>query len=183
MKVDRWKSKFHFLDNKIAPPNLLDVTYKQLTTTRRFLKNFFPKKEDFSNFLEQGITNSIETENLSKRTYNKDALKKVVDNLFKRLSYKVGIRQLEEFFMIFDYNTRGNVNHDDLLTALYDETDKDFMIRIQKRPKGPPPVYDRENLGEIILDPEIEYNKELMKDPTKEPTGNMKSVLEKMDNG
>ena len=85
--------------------------------------------------------------------------------------------------MIFDYNKTGNVNHDELLSALYDETDKDFMIRVQKRPKGPPPTYNRDNLPEITLDPILEYNKKLMQDPTIKQTGEMKNVLEKMDNG
>ena len=89
---------------------------------------------------------------------------------------------MEGIFSVFDYNTRGHVSGKEVADALYDENDKEFVMRVQKCPKGPAPVHCRDDLEPIVLDQEEERLKELMKDPTAKEDAKFTKVLEKCDN-
>jgi hypothetical protein len=55
-------------------------------------------------------------------------------------------------FSVIDYNKQGFVNAHDIADIFYDESDRQFVMRVQKMPKGPPPSIKREDLEAVVLD-------------------------------
>lgn len=180
LEQGRLAHKFNFLDNKALPINRLYKSYMTMTKVRRTLQNYFPNKEDFTSFIGKSL-NLQSNGKINEVLMKEGSLKKLIDDMFYRFQFNLTRYELESLFSVFDYNKKANINPQDISDVLYDENDKDFMMRVQKRPKGPPITYKREDLEEIVLDQEDQRLKRLMVDPTKQQDANLHNVLSKLD--
>lgn len=165
--LQRLRSNFHYLDNKRQPINCLENSYNTLVKTRRTLMNYFPTKAEFFGFIKNHISQTglaakgtgsarpkvFLDSSGTEKVYIKDTqFKQIIDEAFFNINLKLGKHELENLFSVIDYNKQGFVNAHDIADIFYDESDRQFVMRVQKMPKGPPPSIKREDLEAIVLD-------------------------------
>lgn len=165
--LQRLRSNFHYLDNKKQPINCLENSYNTLVKTRRTLMNYFPTKAEFFGFIKNHISQTglaakgtvsarpkvFLDSSGTEKVYIKDTqFKQIIDEAFFNINLKLGKHELENLFSVIDYNKQGFVNAHDIADIFYDESDRQFVMRVQKMPKGPPPSIKREDLEAIVLD-------------------------------
>lgn len=107
---------------------------------KRFLRNYFPEKSQFIEFLcsSLGVTpEALPTTNISKEKF-----KTIMTGLLGKLDQKIDNRLLQGFFSNFSYNKLGDANAQSIAEHIFNETNIGFHVRVLKRLKGPPPCYD-----------------------------------------
>jgi cell division protein YceG involved in septum cleavage len=125
--------------------NLALITRK-MVKIKRFLSNYFPEEAQFIEFLGNSMgvpANEVASTNIHQKDF-----KKIIDLLLDKVEQKLDGRMLEGFFANFTYNTRGMANVKEIVNTICKESDKDFYLRVLKRPNGPAPT-----LAEIKNEP------------------------------
>lgn len=74
---------------------------------KRFLRNYFPDKQKFDEFLQGGI--DLKEGGMSKTLVKREDLRSLVDSLFEKFSFKASRRALERFMSYFDINQEGKI--------------------------------------------------------------------------
>ena len=194
--LQRLRSNFYYLDNKKQPINCLENSYNTLVKTRRTLMNYFPTKGEFFDFIKNNIKETglaakgtgsarpkvFVDESSKEKVYIKDAqFKQIIDEAFYNINLKLGKHELENLFSVIDYNKQGYVNANDIADIFYDESDRQFVMRVQKMPKGPPPSIRREDLEAIVLDADEQMMKGLMIDPAGQKVKELPMILKAID--
>jgi hypothetical protein len=132
------------------PIHSLHMTYQDVLKVRRFLRNYFPDQDKFNEFIRGGL--DLSHINQEKTLVHQQQLKNLITNLFDKFQYSISTRSLERFFSFFDTNDTEKVNLAQIGALVYKESEQEFIMRAQKRLKGPPPVYFAEDLKVIDLD-------------------------------
>ena len=152
--MDRIMEDISFLDNKKMDAHNLGLLARKMTKIRRFLSNYFPEEQQFVEFLSKSI--GVPPASFDKANIAQVDFKRVIDGLLDRVEQKMDRRMLEGFFANFTYNTRGQINAKDIVDTLFHENEKDFYVRVMKRPKGPSPGLNENSQAGIVQLPEEE---------------------------
>lgn len=157
-ELDQIKDEIPVVDNRTLPAHNLSLVEKKMVRMKRFLGNYFPEKDQFLDFLCENL--KVDRDSLSQTNVNKETFKSMVTTLLEKVDQKVEKRILQGFFAAFSYNKFGEANAKDIANVIYDENDKQFYMRIMRRPKGPPPCYSGGDIDVVPLEPsEIELRK------------------------
>jgi hypothetical protein len=150
--LDQINDEIHFIDNKLLPAHNLGLVEKKMIKMKRFFSNYFPEKNQFIEFLGQNL--GVSSEALPTTNISQQQFKKIITGLLEKVDQKVENRLLQGFFANFTYNKFGQVNVQSIADQLFNETDKEFYMRVMKRPKGPPPCYNGNEVAMIAVSDE-----------------------------
>lgn len=174
------EDKFEFVDNFVLDSNKLEKVFKNVIVSRRFLKNYFPKQEDFEGFAKQAL--NIKSYDPKTTLIAREQMKDFVDAVFTKFNNKLSRFKLQELFAFFNSNKGGKVNLGEISDALYNEDNLQFSKRMCTRPNGPPPVYNTNDLPKCDIDLEELKLKRLMTDPSQRANKMTKEqILKKID--
>lgn len=143
--------KIDFVDNRYMPENTLEASSKKMMKMRRFLKNYFPEQQQFTDHICKSW--GLEEKDLGKKNIHQAEMKVLVESLLQNVGQKVDKKTLEGFYGTFTYNKTGHVNMKEMVDIIYNETEKQFYMRVSKRQNGPPPNYDDSKVEVVELDP------------------------------
>lgn len=156
--LDQIKDEIPIVDNRILPAHNLSLVEKKMFKMKRFLGNFFPEKDQFLDFLCKNL--NVDKDSLDQTNVNQTTFKNMITSLLEQVDQKVENRILQGFFSAFSYNKFGQANAKDIANVIFDENDKQFYMRVMRRPKGPPPCYAGGDIDTIALEPsEVELRK------------------------
>jgi hypothetical protein len=151
-ELDQINDEIHFVDNKFLPAHNLGLVEKKMVKMKRFLSNYFPEKGHFIDFLCNNL--QVSPEGLSTTNVSQEKFKGMITSLLEKVDQKVDNRILQGFFSNFSYNKFGEANAQNIADLIFNENDKQFYMRVMKRPKGPPPCYDGSVIETISISPE-----------------------------